>query len=196
MYATALTEGAAGFPAERPLLRVATESAVVPKGSFVAQTCSPSCVPMNVNRFRVRPGDRLALKKHPPDFKAGFASKDAALEHLQKGISHLESRQELLYAQNEYALLLVFQGMDASGKASGKDSAIKHVMSGVNRLGTGVHTFKEPSSEESNHDYLWHATKVLPARGRIGIFDRSYYENALEALVHPQLLTAQLPRTA
>jgi len=140
---------------------------------------------MKLDTFRVRPGaGRRAMEKHPPDFTGEFSSKESALARLQKGIARLEERQELLYAQNEYALLLIFQGMDASGK----DSAIKHVMSGVNPLGTDVHTFKQPSSEELAHDYLWRAVRALPARGRIGIFDRSYYEEVLVVRVHDQLL--------
>src|SRR5437762_2644166 len=145
---------------------------------------------MKINRFRVRPGDRRALKRHPPDLTAPFASKADAVEYLQKGIARLEARQELFYARNEYALLLIFQGMDASGK----DSAIKHVLSGVNPLGTDVHTFKQPSTDELAHSFLWRASNVVPARGRIGIFDRSYYEDVLVVRVHPALVAArQLP---
>jgi PPK2 family polyphosphate:nucleotide phosphotransferase len=143
---------------------------------------------MRISRFRVRHGDRTALNRIRPDDTGPFKSKSAALDHLKKGIEHLEARQELLYAQHEYALLLVFQGIDASGK----DSAIKHVMSGVNPEGTEVHSFKQPSIEEQNHAYLWRAAKVLPERGRIGIFNRSYYEEVLVVRVHPELLKAEL----
>ena len=122
-----------------------------------------------------------------PDDTAQFTSKDAASNHLKKGIERLEARQELLYAQHEYALLLILQGLDASGK----DSAIKHVMSGVNPIGTDVHTFKQPSIEELNHDYLWRAARALPERGRIGIFNRSYYEEVLVVRVHSELLQAE-----
>ena len=142
---------------------------------------------MNVDRFRVRPGDLRALTRHVPDDTAKFRDKNAALDHLKKGIKRLESRQELLYAQGEHALLLIFQGMDAAGK----DSAITHVMSGISPLGTDVHAFKQPSSEELSHDFLWRAVKVLPARGRIGIFNRSYYEDVLVVRVHPHLLAEQ-----
>jgi len=142
---------------------------------------------MNIDRFRVRPGDRRALKRHAPDYKGSFGSKADAIERLQKGIARLEERQELFYARNEYALLLIFQGMDGSGK----DSAIKHVLSGVNPLGTDVHTFKQPSAEELAHDFLWRAATVLPARGRIGVFDRSYYEDVLVVRVHPELVAAR-----
>jgi PPK2 family polyphosphate:nucleotide phosphotransferase len=140
-----------------------------------------------VERFRVRPGDQDALARHRPDDTARFRDRDAALDHLRKGVERLEARQEQLYAQGEHALLLIFQGMDASGK----DGAIKHVMAGVNPLGTDVHAFKQPSSEELSHDFLWRAVKALPARGRIGIFNRSYYEDVLVVRVHPELLTKQ-----
>jgi PPK2 family polyphosphate:nucleotide phosphotransferase len=142
---------------------------------------------MNVDRFRARPGDLAALTHQRPDDTAKFREKDAALDHLKKGIERLERRQELLYAQCEHALLLIFQGMDAAGK----DGCISHVMSGVSPLGTDVHAFKQPSSEDLSHDYLWRAAKVLPARGRIGIFNRSYYEDVLVVRVHPQLLADQ-----
>jgi len=145
---------------------------------------------MKIDRFRVRPGDRRALKRHASDFKGPFSGKADALEYLQKGIARLEARQQLFYARNEHALLLIFQGMDGSGK----DSAIKHVLSGINPLGTDVHTFKQPSSYELAHDFLWRASNVLPARGRIGVFDRSYYEDVLVVRVHPELIAArQLP---
>ena len=144
-------------------------------------------MPMNVDRFRVRPGDRSALKKHRPDHTVHFGSKEAALERLQHGIQRLGERQELLYAQDRYALLLVFQGMDGAGK----DSAIKHVMSGLSPQATEVHSFKAPSGEERAHDYLWRVNRVLPARGRIGIFNRSHYEEVLVVRVHPELLAAE-----
>jgi PPK2 family polyphosphate:nucleotide phosphotransferase len=142
---------------------------------------------MNIDRFRVRPGDRAVLKKHRPDDTAHFASKEAAHERFQKGIKRLQARQELLYAQDRYALLLVFQGVDAAGK----DSAIKHVMSGLSPQATDVHAFKAPSSEELDHDYLWRVHRALPARGRIGIFNRSHYEEVLAVRVHPHLLAAE-----
>jgi PPK2 family polyphosphate:nucleotide phosphotransferase len=129
----------------------------------------------------------MALNRIRPDDTAPFKSRDAAADHLKKGIQRLRARQELLYAQHEHALLLILQGLDASGK----DSAIKHVMSGVNPVGTDVHTFKQPSIEELNHDYLWRAARVLPARGRIGMFNRSYYEEVLVVRVHSELLKAE-----
>jgi polyphosphate kinase 2 (PPK2 family) len=126
---------------------------------------------MNVDRFRVRPGDEGALRKHRPD-STPHLSKDAGVKRLEVCIERLRERQELLYAQNQYALLIVFQGMDGAGK----DSAIKRVMSGVSPQSTDVYAFKAPSSEEQAHDYLWRVNRVLPARGRIGIFNRSHYE--------------------
>jgi len=146
---------------------------------------------MNIDRYRVRPGDRTVLTRHRPGDTSTLRDKDAAQERLLRSITHLEERLELLNAQNERALLLIFQGMDASGK----DGAIKHVMSGVNPLYTEVHMFKQPSSEEMDHNFLWRAVKALPARGNIGIFDRSYYEDVVVVRVHPEILAAQqLPR--
>jgi PPK2 family polyphosphate:nucleotide phosphotransferase len=142
---------------------------------------------MKVDRFRVRSGDRRVLERHRPDDTAHFGSKKAAHEHLRAGMDRLRARQEMLYAQDRYALLLVFQGIDAAGK----DSAIKHVMSGVSPQGTEVHSFKAPSSEELDHDYLWRVHRALPARGRIGIFNRSHYEEVLAVRVHPHLLAAE-----
>jgi len=127
------------------------------------------------------------LKRHRPDDTAHVGSKEAALKRLQEGVKRLRARQELLYAQDRYALLLVFQGIDAAGK----DSAIKHVMSGLSPQATDVHAFKEPSSEELAHDYLWRVHRVLPARGRIGIFNRSHYEEVLAVRVHPRFLVAE-----
>jgi PPK2 family polyphosphate:nucleotide phosphotransferase len=146
---------------------------------------------MRTDRFRVRPGDRTALHRHDPGDTGPFHDKETAVAHLEKGLARLNALQELLYAQDRYALLLIFQGMDAAGK----DSAIRHVMAGVSPQGTDVHAFKQPSEEELDHDYLWRASKVLPARGHIGIFNRSYYEEVLVVRIHQSLLDAQkLPR--
>ncbi len=142
---------------------------------------------MNIDTFRVWPGDRDALDRHAPGYTATFRDKTEAVERLAKGVERLEARQELLYAQGEYALLVVLQGMDTAGK----DGIVKHVMSGVNPLGVDVHAFKQPSSEELGHDFLWRAQKVLPARGRIGMFNRSYYEDVIVVRVHPALLGSQ-----
>ena len=142
---------------------------------------------MKIDRFRVRPGDGRALRRHAPDTHGSFSGKKDALASLEKGVARLEARQALFYARDEYSLLLIFQGMDGAGK----DSAIKHVLSGINPLGTDVRTFKQPSSEELAHDFLWRAAKALPARGRIGVFDRSYYEDVLVVRVHPELIAAR-----
>ncbi len=142
---------------------------------------------VDIDRYRVKHGDSKALSRHRTDDTGNFPSKKVGREHLEKGIERLAKRQELLYAQNEYALLVIFQGMDAAGK----DSAIKHVMSGVNPQATSVHSFKRPSEEELSHDFLWRAVMRLPARGRIGIFNRSYYEEVLVVRVHPELLKAE-----
>jgi PPK2 family polyphosphate:nucleotide phosphotransferase len=142
---------------------------------------------MHVDRFRVRPRERDPLGKHPCDYTGPFADKDAAAQHLEQGVARLERLQELLYAQDRYALLLIFQGMDAAGK----DHVIKHVMSGVSPLGTEIHSFKQPSTEELEHDYLWRVARALPPRGRIGVFNRSHYEEVLVVRVHRRLLAAE-----
>jgi PPK2 family polyphosphate:nucleotide phosphotransferase len=142
---------------------------------------------MNIDRFRVRPGDRTALARHRPGFTDKLSDRESAQERLRTSIANLEARLERLNAQNKRALLLIFQGMDASGK----DGAVKHVMSGVNPLYTEVHMFKQPSSEEMDHDFLWRAAKALPGRGTVGIFDRSYYEDVIVVRVHPALLQEQ-----
>jgi PPK2 family polyphosphate:nucleotide phosphotransferase len=142
---------------------------------------------MDIRRFRVRPRDRAPLKGRRPDDTGPFDGRGGAEGYLRKGLERLQARQELLYAQDRYALLLVFQGMDAAGK----DSAIRHVMSGVSPQGTEVHSFKVPSPEELDHDYLWRINRALPARGCIGIFNRSHYEEVLAVRVHPTLLDAQ-----
>jgi len=142
---------------------------------------------MRIDRYRVRPGDRDVLRRHRPDDTGPFDARDAALTHLQKGLARLYSFQEKLYAQGQWALLLIFQGMDAAGK----DSVVRHVMAGVSPQGTDVHSFKQPSTEELDHDFLWRAVKALPARGRIGIFNRSYYEEVLVVRVHAEVLKAQ-----
>jgi PPK2 family polyphosphate:nucleotide phosphotransferase len=142
---------------------------------------------VNVDPYRVRHNDRKALARHGTGDTGPFRHKDAALAHLEKGLQRLGRRQALLYAQDRYALLLIFQGMDGAGK----DHVIRHVMSGVSPQGTDVHSFKRPSSEELDHDYLWRAVKALPERGRIGIFNRSHYEEVLAVRVHPEYLGAQ-----
>ena len=133
-------------------------------------------------------GDRKFRLAHiNPDDTWKLESKDQAQEWLQKGIARLRELQDKLYAQDQWAILLIFQAMDAAGK----DGTIKHVMSGVNPQGCQVFSFKAPSAEELDHDFLWRTTRQLPERGRIGIFNRSYYEEVLVVRVHPELLARQ-----
>jgi len=134
--------------------------------------------------FRVEHGKKFRLKDHDPADTAKLHSQERAGELLAKGIARMAVLQDKLYAQDRWGLLLIFQAMDAAGK----DSVIKHVMSGVNPQGCQVYSFKTPSTEELNHDYLWRNVKCLPERGRIGIFNRSYYEEVLVVRVHPELL--------
>jgi len=142
-----------------------------------------------VKPFRVKDGRGFRLEDVDAGSTGNLASEDhdAARELLKEGIELLAEYQDLLYAQNRWALLLIFQAMDAAGK----DSTIKHVMSGVNPQGVQVFSFKAPSAEELDHDYLWRCMRCLPERGRIGIFNRSYYEEVLVARVHPEILEHQ-----
>src|ERR1700722_14762013 len=137
--------------------------------------------------FRVREGETVDLKKWPTVVSPLFKSKKENRPLLAEQIEELSSQQNLLYAANSYSLLLIFQAMDAAGK----DGAIKHVMSGINPQGCEVSSFKHPSAEELDHDFLWRTTRRLPERGRIGIFNRSYYEEVLIARVHPEILRAE-----
>ena len=139
--------------------------------------------------FRVTDGDGFRLKDIDPGDTLSFKSEDKprAKEALAAGIQALASLQDMLYAQDRWGVLLIFQAMDAAGK----DSAIKHVMSGVNPQGVEVYSFKSPSAEDLDHDYLWRCMKCLPQRGRIGIFNRSYYEETLVVRVHPEYLEKQ-----
>jgi PPK2 family polyphosphate:nucleotide phosphotransferase len=135
--------------------------------------------------FRVPPGKHIALSKdYDPGYVADFVSQEDAAAALNESIQSLAEFQDKLYAQETYALLLILQAMDAAGK----DSVIKHVFTGLNPQGCEVHSFKVPSAEELAHDYLWRSVKALPARGYIGIFNRSYYEEVLVVRVHPELL--------
>ena len=142
-----------------------------------------------VKPFRVTDGSKFRLDRIDPDDSLGLESelKDEAKELLARGIQRMAELQERLYAQDRWAVLLVFQAMDAAGK----DGTIKHVMSGVNPQGVDVSAFKQPSSEELDHDFLWRCTRRLPERGRIGIFNRSYYEEVLVVRVHREILAAQ-----
>lgn len=142
---------------------------------------------INSRDFVVRPGKKINLKKWPTNVKPVCKSKDEYHQILGDHIKELSSLQSLLYATNRYSLLIIFQGMDAAGK----DSAIKHVMSGVNPQGCQVFSFRHPSAEELDHDFLWRTTHCLPERGRIGIFNRSYYEEVLIVRVHPEILSSQ-----
>jgi len=148
----------------------------------------PACL---AHPYRITAGHQFRLRDFDPDATTGLASKKKAEDLLAEGIRRMAALQERLYAQHEWSLLLVFQAMDAAGK----DGAIEHVMSGVNPQGCDVHAFKAPSAEELDHDFLWRCLRRLPERGRIGIFNRSHYEELLVVRVHPQLLEHQrLPR--
>ncbi|HKV39109.1 MAG TPA: polyphosphate kinase 2 family protein [Blastocatellia bacterium] len=142
---------------------------------------------MDHDKLMVPPGRKIKLEDYDPGYTHNFKVEQEAKEKLAEDIKHLAHHQDLLYAQASYAVLIVFQAMDAAGK----DSTIKHVMSGVNPQGCQVTSFKQPSSEELRHDYLWRAVKALPERGRIGIFNRSYYEELLVPRIHPEVLEAQ-----
>jgi len=138
--------------------------------------------------FLVPPGTRISLARdYDPGYTGGFPSKKRAAEKLQADIKRLAKYQDMLYAQDTYALAVVLQAMDAAGK----DGTIKHVMSGVNPQGCDVSSFKAPSAEELDHDYLWRCAKRLPERGRIGVFNRSYYEEVLVVRVHPEILESE-----
>lgn len=141
-----------------------------------------------IKSFLVPPNKKISLKKdYDPGYKADYFTKEDAAGMLQEGIEQLKLYQDMLYAQDTYALLIIFQAMDAAGK----DGTIKHVMSGINPQGCQVYSFKAPSPEELDHDYLWRCTKNIPERGRIGIFNRSYYEEVLITRVHPEILSLQ-----
>jgi PPK2 family polyphosphate:nucleotide phosphotransferase len=142
-----------------------------------------------IRPYRVTKGKDFRLKDHDPADTGRLSSedKDEAKQVLQEGIDWMTEQQDMLYAQDHWGLLLVFQAMDAAGK----DSAIKHVTSGINPQGCSVRSFKQPSSEELDHDFLWRYHEHLPARGQIGIFNRSYYEEVLVVRVHEELLSGQ-----
>jgi polyphosphate kinase 2 (PPK2 family) len=137
--------------------------------------------------YRIERSQGFRLKDFDPGDTWHFQSKEDADAALEKGIAQLVDLQDKLYAQDRWALLLILQGIDAAGK----DSVVKHVMSGINPQGCVVSSFKQPSEEELNHDYLWRATQRLPARGQIGIFNRSYYEEVLVVRVHSHLLKGE-----
>jgi PPK2 family polyphosphate:nucleotide phosphotransferase len=137
--------------------------------------------------YRVQEGDKVNLKKWPTRVDPAYKSKKNYHKKLKNQVEELSELQRLHYASNRYALLLIFQAMDAAGK----DGAIRHVMSGVNPQGCQVFSFKHPSATELDHDFLWRTTQSLPERGRIGIFNRSYYEEVLIVRVHPEILRSQ-----
>jgi PPK2 family polyphosphate:nucleotide phosphotransferase len=148
-------------------------------------------VKIDIKDFRIREGEAVKLKKWPTKVKPLYKSKDDYKAVLAEHLKDLRARQNLLYADNRYSLLLIFQAMDAAGK----DGAIAHVMSGVNPQGCQVYSFKHPSATELAHDFLWRTSQCLPERGRIGIFNRSYYEEVLIVRVHGDILQAErLPR--
>src|SRR5215469_3392208 len=143
--------------------------------------------------FRVEEGHKVNLEKWPTSVEPIYDSKKQYQKILANHVDQLSSLQQLLYASDRYAVLLIFQAMDAAGK----DGAIKHVMSGVNPQGCQVFSYKHPSGAELQHDFLWRTTRDLPERGRIGIFNRSYYEEVLIVRVHPELLRSEgLPDTS
>lgn len=142
---------------------------------------------INIKDFRVAQGKEVKLGKWPTKVKPVYKSKKKYKQILENQIEELSEQQQLLYASNQYSVLLIFQAMDAAGK----DGAIRHVMSGINPQGCQVFSFKHPSAEELDHDFLWRTTQCLPERGRIGIFNRSYYEEVLVVRVHPKILQAQ-----
>ena len=142
---------------------------------------------MKTEKFLVKEDSKLDLKHHPTSYSGDYNDKNEAVEDLQKNVRRMAELQDILYAQDVYSLLIIFQAMDAAGK----DGAIEHVMSGVNPQGCHVVSFKQPSSEELDHDYLWRCQKALPERGKIGIFNRSHYEEVLVVRVHSGILQGQ-----
>lgn len=144
-------------------------------------------MPIDTSPFRVVPGDALDLSERPTRIPDLYESKDHYRDRLERRVDRMRDLQARLYADDRYALLLVFQAMDAAGK----DGAIKHVLSGLNPQGVDVHPFKQPSAEELDHDFLWRSAIRLPRRGHVGIFNRSYYEEVLVVRVHPEFLDGQ-----
>jgi PPK2 family polyphosphate:nucleotide phosphotransferase len=142
---------------------------------------------IHATAFRVREGARVRLGKWPTAVPPFYGSREKYHDALDAHVRRLSELQDLLYAFDRYAVLLIFQAMDAAGK----DGAIKHVMSGINPQGCEVFSFKQPSAQELQHDFLWRTTRCLPERGRIGIFNRSYYEEVLVVRVHPEILEAR-----
>ena len=145
---------------------------------------------IKLRKMKVKPGRKVNLKDYPTDYEGESLNKQIAEELLEEGRRHLTLVQDKLYAQNRYGVLIIFQAMDAAGK----DSAVKHIMSGFNPLGVKVHSFKSPSKNELDHNYLWRHFATIPARGEIAIHNRSHYENVLVTRVHPEyILRENLP---
>lgn len=142
---------------------------------------------MNIHKYKVDPGQSFSLDQYDPADSGRFKTKKSANTQLKKDVEQMAALQYKLYAENRRAILIVFQAMDSAGK----DSAIRHIMTGINPQGCEVHSFKHPSAEELEHDYLWRHYIHLPDRGRIGIFNRSHYENVLITKVHPELLLSE-----
>jgi PPK2 family polyphosphate:nucleotide phosphotransferase len=142
---------------------------------------------MNINQFLAEPGKFKSLKKYSTTDTSGVSGKNEASDFMTRYIKKMQELQDMLFAENSYSVLLIFQAMDGAGK----DSTIKHVMSGINPQGCQVYSFKQPSVEELDHDFLWRTNKCLPERGRIGIFNRSYYEEVLIVKVHPEIVLRQ-----
>src|SRR6266581_6588598 len=163
--------GSSGFP-------------IIDNSAITSESCR---MKIDSDEFRVRSGKKVKLKDWPTGVKSFFSSKKHYRTLLEEHTQKLSSLQSMLYARDQYAVLLIFQAMDAAGK----DGAIKHVMSGINPQGCQVFSFKHPSAEELGHDFLWRTTICLPERGRIGIFNRSYYEEVLIVRVHPEILRAE-----
>lgn len=145
---------------------------------------------MKIEKFLAKPGEKINLSKIPTDDTHKLADKSDANKMIEENIERMQELQNRLYASDKYSLLLIFQAMDAAGK----DSTIKHVMSGLNPQGTQVFSFKKPSEEELDHGYLWRINKALPERGRIGIFNRSHYEEVLVVRVHDLIKYQKLPK--
>lgn len=145
---------------------------------------------IEIKKLRVKPGKQIALKNYPTDYNGESLNKQLAAGLLEEGIKHLSTVQDKLYAHNQFSVLIILQAMDAAGK----DSAVKHIMSGFNPLGVKVYSFKAPTSHELDHHYLWRHYQALPARGEIAIHNRSHYENVLVTRVHPEyILKEHLP---
>src|SRR5436190_16188113 len=139
---------------------------------------------IQAKQLRVKPGKKVVLKKYKTAYSGEMLNKEDGEGLLEKGRKHLAEIQDKLYAHNKYGVLIIFQAMDAAGK----DSAVKHVMSGFNPLGVKVYSFKAPTTHELDHDYLWRHYQALPARGEIAIYNRSHYENVLITRVHPEFI--------